>query len=395
MISFLLRSKEIKKKFIQPQNKEKLGTILIYFFQVYLPQNYDRTYEEVFEKCRFNSLRNIIDERLIKPMINYIQENETAAFEIDPQMIPNAIVERLQTAKAFTSIQVIHAAKNRVQFSKALQEGDLAQAVEVIAKESRKTELQMISQAVEHGSERSYVAATLMEAFQNSVDAIRDFVRKHPEVEAERTRILFDVRFVDPEYPRLLFKVADLIGMQSLKTLLADFLIINYSTKGEESESVGEMGNGSYQMYREAEMVTVQTRTLENPSKVYFLRIVPIRDPDTDEVVDLSHKCVDINDTLMARKFKGTELSILVRRKPETSHIALEVEGLGVRNFIQETFSVANPPLDEKHPLQCELKFPKGKKPLKEIQKEVVAFTLSLVPLPVIKCNMIRRLDLC
>ena len=106
-------------------------------------------------------------------------------------MIPPAVVDKLQTAKAFTTIQVIHAARDKDAFAKALQAGELDRAVEIACGESKKTGLQIVTHTVEHGSERLAVAATLIEAFQNSVDALRSYLRKNPEASQREVQNLF------------------------------------------------------------------------------------------------------------------------------------------------------------------------------------------------------------
>lgn len=357
------------------QNKEKIAQVLIYFVTVYLQQKNARSYEEIYKEqlaigsesptTFFNKMAG-----LISPMVSYFEEIEGANFDIDLQMIEPLIAERLSEAKDFTSIQVIHAASHDDQFAQALREGNLKLAVESASKELRKTELQMVSHAVEHGSERTYFAATLMEAFQNAVDAIRGFIKKHPEADSKKTELSFDVRIANPKNPHLLLEITDHIGMQSLETLLADFLIPNYSQKGKEKEAVGEMGNGSYQMYREAEMVTVKTRTLDDPSRAYYLRIVPIRDFESQEVVDLSHKCVDITD-IVEEEFEGTTIRVLMKNKNSRAdrQIALEIEGMAIRNFISDTFSLYP------NNVKCMLKLPNGrKKILAGIKKEIPPF---------------------
>ena len=199
------------------------------------------------------------------------------------------------------------------------------------------------------------------------------------------------MRIVGVEEPRLVLEEADQIGMQSLETLLADFLIPNYSNKCKDIDAVGEMGNGSYQMYRNAEMVTVKTRTLDDPSRVYFLRIIPIRHLETGEVIDLWHKCVDITD-ITEPEFVGTTLRVRMRGCAHPSKTALEFEGIAIRNFIKETFSVANPSLGDNHKLQCELKLPNGVRvQLEEIDLDHPICNIESSPFPLlaIKCNMI------
>jgi hypothetical protein len=79
------------------------------------------------------------------------------------------------------------------------------------------------------------------------------YFSQHPDAPQEKATITFDVRLVGHETPQLMIEEGDFIGMESLETLLADFLIINYSNKGKKQQAVGEMGNGSYQISKDCE----------------------------------------------------------------------------------------------------------------------------------------------
>ena len=272
--------------FMKPA-KNTTALILTEAITIYLRKNkpYEalKTYKEKYATFTSPEQAEFKFFNLLTPLGNYFfhileEKGKTGkTFTIQPQAVSESISKKLENTDTFTSLQMIHAAKNSSSdFEKALLQGDLPQGIAIARGQPEESELQMIGQAVEHGSERPGMVSTLIEAFQNSVDAIRGFLKKNPQVPAEKATVAFDVRMVGEKKPKLLLEVTDQIGMQSLKTLLADFLIPNYSEKG--GDSVGEMGNGSYQMYREAEAVTIKTRTLDHPSKVYFLRIEPIRD---------------------------------------------------------------------------------------------------------------------
>ncbi|HEY4832363.1 MAG TPA: hypothetical protein VIH61_07395, partial [Waddliaceae bacterium] len=371
MVSILLLSDRLKPRFLSANGgeKEKLTLILKDVITIYFQAKLDLTRLKYVYKCTyisFKSIEKVLDgiefTYLLFPIVDYLTQIDGNAFDVDASLIPLEMQKRLQTAPSFTSKQIINAARKGDQFSTTLQKGDLSATVEMVRKESKASDLQIITHAVEHGSERDGTEATLIEAFQNSLDAIRGYIKKNPECSEEKVKVSFDVRIVqktDVETPHLVLELSDYIGMSSLKTLLADFLIPNYSEKSKEGESVGEMGNGSYQMYRDAEMVTVMTRTIEHPSKIYFLRIVPLRDPETQEVVDLRHKCIDVTDSIDSQ-FVGTELRVLMRNPQAASKTAIELEGIAVRTYIKETFAVANPPLGDKQ-LNVELKLPQGR----------------------------------
>lgn len=363
-LNLLILGKYHENYFMKPIDPTNL-LILTETITIYLrkskPYGAIREYQQNF--ASFNSISDERSDRaditsLLWPIRNYFYatHNEAGskdAFAEQLKAIPTPIQQRLDKGESFTSMQVIHAARAGKAFATALDKGDLSEAVAIAQTQPQESELQMISQAVEHGSERSGMQSTLVEAFQNSCDAIRGFLKQHPEADREKASISMDVRLVGSGNCNLLIQVADQIGMLNLRTLLADFLIPNYSEKG--GDSVGEMGNGSYQMYREAALVTVKTRTLESPSRVYFLKVEPLRHPTSQEVIDLRHTCVDITD--LEPGFVGTTLEVVMQNSHETETGVL-FEGMIARNFIKETFALANPPLGANHNLECLLQYP-------------------------------------
>jgi hypothetical protein len=159
-------------------------------------------------------------------------------------------------------------------------------------------------------------------------------------------------------------------------------LIPNYSEKSKDASAVGEMGNGSYQMYRDAEIVTLKTRTLDNPPKVYLLRIVPVRN-EKGKVIDLRHTCVDVTESNI--QFMGTELTIVYLNKREKSRTAIELAGLRARSFIQHTIGCADVILPAKKKIEVLLKFPKESVAVSEIDHLSAKFTTATQPFSLVK----------
>jgi len=375
MLGLVLLGPYKKNYFIEPADPTTaliLTEAIIIYLRKSKPLRFIKKYTEKYGSRWFEKPSDTFKKfnQLLIPIMNFFYEvtkgkKKREAFKSKDLAIPNSIHQKMEGATSFTSIQLIHAAQHEETFTAVLQKGNLSDAVAIVQKHPQESDLQMISQAVEHGSERSGTHSTLIEAFQNSVDAIRNFLKQHPDAPAEKAVIAFDVCMVGTDTPNLLIEVADPIGMQSLKTLLANFLIPNYSEKG--GDCVGEMGNGSYQMYREAKLVTVKTRTLEEPSRVYFLKIEPIRHSITQEVIDLRHTCIEITD--LEPSFVGTTLNVVMQSSHETKS-AVTFEGILARNFIKETFAVAIPSLGDKHNLKCILKFPDGEQTLDGIKRK-------------------------
>lgn len=341
-------------------DKEKLSCILKDMIIIYV-QNKIKNLQSPTNFTPFKGFALFMElDKLCEPLKEYFTHAIDTSFEVDRSFVSRLVQDDLAQAPTFTSKQIMNAAQRNDLFLKILLKGDLLEAISLFRKELEESDLQMITQAV-HGSERRGTDATLIEAFQNSVDAIREYVRKNPRCGAEKTKISFDVRVVEEpghKTPNLVLEVFDPIGMPSLKTLLADFLIPNYSEKSPLNESVGQMGNGSYQMYRDAEMVTLMTRTQEFPSKVYLLRTVPQRNHN-QEVVDLIHQCIDVTQSVDPQ-FVGTQLRVLMRNTHPLSMTSLQLEAIAIRKDIQDTFAMANPLLEGGRKLTIELKLPKA-----------------------------------
>jgi hypothetical protein len=211
--------------------------------------------------------------------------------------------------------------------------------------------------AIQHSTGRLGTDASIIETTQNSADAICNFAKKlekndpsivtyfkkrmqlqgWPEAEASLNNILYAVEMIKEERTYLALQIEDSIGMQSLKTLLFDFLIPDTSEKSKEAGNIGEMGNGSFQIYRDAEQVTLLTRLVEDPDKFYFVRILPIR--EGGEVVDLSIKICDVSSQFVNSAFLGTQIRILFKNENREEY-AIEAEGLAVMSFIQRSMGM-------------------------------------------------------
>lgn len=151
-------------------------------------------------------------------------------------------------------------------------------------------------------------------------------------VENQFSTISFRVEILENrDSSQLILAIQDGVGMPSLKTLFIDFLIPGHSEKEEQEDQIGKLGNGSYQIYKKAEMVLVKTRLLKDPSKVVLLKIFPIRN-DQKEVIDLSIKCIDISEQCRETSFFGTEIQVLFVDNGTESHL----EASSLRDWIRE-----------------------------------------------------------
>lgn len=390
LMSILLLTREGKKALRSKigQDKEKFSLILKEIIRVYLQEKMDAPavqyhYDYQFFHKSINVAAATDLRSVFEPIFVYLRNLEAGAFDVERISTSRKVFERLKTSTNFTTLQIIQATQHEKDFEMALQQNDLPTLIELFSEQSSDSSLQMVTQAVEHGSERDCLEASLTEALQNSLDAIRGFLKKNPETEKKRSKIVFDVKLIqegDATAPRLVATIRDFIGMESLKTLLCDFPIPNYSEKKEDDESVGEMGNGSFQMYRDAEAVFVKTRTLENPSRIYLLKVVPIR--KNNEVVDLEHTCIDITD--LEPEFQGTELKIVFQNKDAAPRIAVEMAGVALLGFIRQTLGCASPPMPAGTKLRLELNHREGAIPFSEIDKSP-PFQIAATPFSALK----------
>ena len=69
--------------------------------------------------------------------------------------------------------------------------------------------------------------------------------------------------------------------MPSLKTLLTDLVLPDYSNKSPEQGNIGDMGNGTFLLYKKAELVVIKTRVMNDPDKMFVLKVEPVRKPDS------------------------------------------------------------------------------------------------------------------
>lgn len=213
----------------------------------------------------------------------------------------------------------------------------LPQFAQTVAKLPTETSLNMVNQCVEHATDREYFDATLKELVQNAGDALMMADRQGRLV----PKIKFGVEIVKPKggRPALCLRVKDEGGMDDLQTLLMQ--IPNYSRKRGRSGLGGQMGNGSYQIYKQATQVIRKTRLLSDPSKAYMLRTLVLRN-QKGEVYDLQHACIDISAAAIAENFWGTEISILVQNKG-LSLEELTIEGLSCCDKIRNTLAFTKP----------------------------------------------------
>src|SRR5262249_7630034 len=143
-----------------------------------------------------------------------------------------------------------------------------------------------------------------------------------------------------PGAEHLVLGVRDFVGMDTLATLLRDFILPDFTRKDGGGETSGMLGNGSFKIYQDAERVHLTTRLLSDPARAFVLEAVPIRDATTGRVIDLDLRVADVSKQVADRRpgFFGTQLDICFRARP-----ALDVlmDGMATRYFVKDAMGSA------------------------------------------------------
>lgn len=279
-----------------------------------------------------------------------------------PQLSP-AVQQSISTASVFTLKQLIQAQTAQSGFIELLMNGDLGQALPIIQAQSPQLAVSKITQNVEAGTEKDPLVGTLIETLQNSVDAIKQYAENlgqdasYQRAFEERQRMcqtsqaaafdqLTSIRYKlectagsTPENKRVKLTLRDYVGMPTLKTLLTNFIIPDYSEKSRALGNIGDMGNGSFIMYQNADFVSVVTRSITHPEKVYLLHITPKRNADSSLVEDLELRVVDVSDHKEFKTFFGTSITLVLR---ERSAVLVQMDLLHAQDFLLSSLSATH-----------------------------------------------------
>lgn len=270
-------------------------------------------------------------------LISNLLKNRNA-FQIFNSFFTDIEKEKLENASSFQTSQLLSALET---FS--LKEIAEAASISKTAQNLtgfRAKKSPLVRQCVE-ASERDSWKSFLLEGLQNSADAVGEMLKdpKLPQILQSRSAVIgnqelvlqqlltvdFNVEILKPNHsdPQLILTIKDGVGMKSSSL----FWIPH---KSEKKGGVGEMGNGTFQMFKDAEMVSIKTRLLDT-SKIVLLKITPFRD-EKGSVIDLSYKCCEIDNE---KDFFGTEIRLLLQNQQESKEI-ITAKGLTIRNFVRD-----------------------------------------------------------
>lgn len=253
-------------------------------------------------------------EPYVTPLYAFFDKIQKGAesFSILPIFTSKEMESKLKKANPFYSSQLIEFGLENETFENLIQSETLDTLCQQISGQKVSVEsLSLLNQCIEHGSERGK-EASVIEMLQNSLDAIKSFdadrqnnsecVKKSLQARKNLdnlSRIEFQVELLqkDPSHLQHILKIRDPIGMFNLRTILVSFLIPGFS---EKKGLLGEMGNGFFQTYRDAEKIFITTRLVEDPEKVYGIEIIPCK-LNSEEINDAQVKIIDLSIEFLAK----------------------------------------------------------------------------------------------
>lgn len=179
--------------------------------------------------------------------------------------------------------------------------------------ETDELDLQILEIAVNAGTTKPFLEATLTELIQNSLDAIRIFDPPNKTVDIFTKKI---------GNSHMAVTIQDYVGM-TFENIIA-MCIPFYSNKKASELVTGEMGTGFFNVYRESVFVMIETVRDRKCTK--FMQ-VPLRD-EKGNVMDIATK---FNEKKCDRE-RGTEITFVVPCKESTEQL----------HFYNRVFSFVN-----------------------------------------------------
>jgi hypothetical protein len=341
--------------------------------------------------------KTLINEPITQNIKNYLLDiaNNRVGFAKKTSFVAAQL--KLPQTKTFTLKQLINAHCTGTGLSELLHSNDskinmtpaqLNTIIEHINQQEKNLEFGKIEQSVEAGSEKSPVCGTITECLQNSVDSIKQFMngieQNKNEVQkslqlrgSDKDKVLnnlstlsFSLATMDSKvnntFNHLSLTIRDHVGFSSFKSLITDFLLPDYSNKRPDLGNVGDMGNGSFKIYQQAEFVSIITRPIQDPEKVYMLAIVPLRNNVTKRVDDLSITIRDISDQVPQDLF-GTTIRVVFLPEAKSRN---DINLIYVKDFLNNTVGATD----------ISLPFAKKLKIILQNQEEVMLLNKPLMP---------------
>jgi hypothetical protein len=184
---------------------------------------------------------------------------------------------------------------------------------------SPEVKLQITEIAINEGTTKDFISASLTELVQNSVDAIRSVDAKNRAIKI----------YYKSEKDSYLFMVEDFVGMPPEAFLYIGVPFL--STKTPSEIVTGEMGSGFFNVYRESSLVIIDT-VYNGANYISYDTPVIISYGDNERVVDIDRKII-INSSVPIGRENGTK--IIVRSKLNLDKMKIS-ESLGLARYTSE-----------------------------------------------------------
>lgn len=222
-----------------------------------------------------------------------------------------------------------------------LKANDLNAVIKKIMETRGTIEGSKIMQCIETGTEKSSMQASV-ELLQNALDAVKNYCRNGGSRNVQQIKIsLGKIVNSNTALSSACLSIKDEVGMAGLENLLADVLIPDYSRKTPENGDIGNMGNGLFHLYKDAEEVLFITRIISDPNKIYLLHVIPLRNND-GLVDDLQLRCAEQEPgatCALSTKFYGTCIAIKFR---EQTNKTTTMQLLAAKDFIRNCAGATN-----------------------------------------------------
>ena len=167
-------------------------------------------------------------------------------------------------------------------------------------KEDDNSPLQVIEIAINEGTVKPFIEATMTELTQNSIDAIREFNPKDKIIDINLNK--------DKDSQDLILSITDHVGMSSDAFVYVGIPFL--STKSPSELVTGEIGSGFFNAYRESSLVSIDS-VREGVYRAQ--RDTPIRDKN-NRVIDIDRQTKIVNSK--TREPNKTDITVTI---PTTS----------------------------------------------------------------------------
>ena len=344
------------------QSSEKLIQFLIEFVE-YSIKNLDLFFSHIFLNVwKFITFDKDIEEKLkiaVEVKANEIKKSSLMILPLNPRHVP--VFQRDLEVYRFTESQLIeyvlkHNVENEEVFA-AVSESKTEVGLNV----------QITEIAINEGSTKSFVHATVTETVQNSLDAIREF---NPENKSISLKLL-------TSETHIVYQITDYVGVpfKGIISMMIPFL----SSKTPSEIVTGEMGSGFFNLYRESDKVVINTVLNGNHTLIID---IPIRDRN-NRVIDITRQVQTRRDVNLPNQ---TDIFVFVPRALDTvfqitSFVYFITNVFGLLNLPRVTFNNQSISIQTESFLETSdfssRKVVQGKVESYLFTKEVPFFTLS------------------